>query len=261
MSCLPSISPPRPSSDPSRHLVVRLQREWDRLSRSPRSVHRARAWGWRFRRIDSLDDVLVLTGYSHSPAERAAARLIDGDVALGELVLIARHDELAARLLLQRLLPGIAASARRHSTRGGRGGGPLTDALDEVIATAWTVIRTYPVERRPRFIAPNLLRDIEYRTFVQPTRRIATFIPQPTDDFDLAAAPPPAVSPTDELAELLQMAEQAGLDHGDLELARRLGSGESTAQLAAACFVTDRTIRNRRDTVTYRLRQVALACA
>jgi hypothetical protein len=254
MLCSSSPVPTRPPLGSSRHLVVRLQREWDHLSRSPRSVHRARAWGWRFRCIDSLDDALALTGYSATPADRAAARLVDGDTALAELVLLARHDELAARLLLQRLLPGITASARRY----GASWRP-DEALDEVVATAWTVIRTFPVERRPRYLAANLLRDIEYRTFVLPWRRRATFVPQPSQSFDLAPAPSPAVSPADELAELLELAEQSGLDHADLELARRLGSGESTAQLAESCCVTDRTIRNRRDAVTYRLRQVALA--
>ncbi|TPW12016.1 MAG: hypothetical protein FD127_2894 [Acidimicrobiaceae bacterium] len=256
MPCSSAVAPSCPP-DPSRHLVVRLQREWDRLSRSPRSVRRARTWGWQFQYIESLDDALALTGYSRSASERASARLVDGDEALGQLVHLARHDELAARLLLQRLLPGIAAAARKHSGGSRR----VNDALDEVVAIAWTVIRTFPVERRPRFLAANLLRDIEYRAFVQPWRRMATFVPQPSHSFDLAASPPPPVSATDELAELLDLAEQSGLAHADLELARRLGAGESTAELASACCVTDRTIRNRRDTVTYRLRQVALVCA
>ncbi len=252
MSSAPSS--PRPSS---RSLIIRLQQEWDRVSRSPRSIRRAQAWGWRFEHVESLDEILAMTGYSRTPVDRAAARLIDGDEVLGLLVELARTDELAGRLLLQRLLPGMCTTARRRS----RNPWDLDAALDEVVATAWSTIRNYSVDRKPHFIVPNMLRDIEYRAFVQPGRRRATFIPQPGHTFDRTASPPTVLSAAEELAELLDIAERSGIDSADLDLARRLASGQSTAELAVECRVTDRTIRNRRDTVTYRLRQVALACA
>ncbi|MBI5090265.1 MAG: hypothetical protein HZB15_15775, partial [Actinobacteria bacterium] len=47
----------------------------------------------------------------------------------------------------------------------------------------------------------------------------------------------------------------------DIDLARRLGRGESTREIAASFDVTDRTVRNKRDALTYRLRAVALASA
>lgn len=252
-----SPSSTRSAPRPSRHLAARLQHEWDHLSHHPREVRRARAWGWRFHHIHSLDDALAATGYRFSPTDRAAAQVVDGDEVLAELVHLARTDDLAARLLLQRLLPGIAAAARKHEARQPQRG----EALGEALATAWTVIRTFPVERRPRFVAANMLRDIEYRTFVQPWRRQGRSIPQPSDTFDRTPARIVATPAAEELAELLDLAAQSGLADADLDLARRLGRGESTAQLALAGRVTDRTIRNHRERVAYRLRQVALACA
>jgi DNA-binding NarL/FixJ family response regulator len=45
----------------------------------------------------------------------------------------------------------------------------------------------------------------------------------------------------------------------DLVLARRLAEGTTTAQLAAEAQVTERTIRNHRAAMLYRLRSIALA--
>ena len=62
-----------------------------------------------------------------------------------------------------------------------------------------------------------------------------------------------------ELAELLDLAAAAGVPATDLDLARALAAGATTSELAAARQVTDRTIRNHRDALTRRLRDVAHA--
>jgi DNA-binding NarL/FixJ family response regulator len=237
---------------PPRHLLARLQSEWNRLKVSPDAIATASEWGLVPGPLRSLDDLLRRAGYgvvgkgTHSD-----------DTILQGLMRIGRHDPLAARVVLQRLLPGISAVARRYPYSHHDGAA----ALDEAVATAWTVIRMYPVDRRPRYIAANMLREIEYRSFHSHRRRKCEFVPTLAAVFELSPATTTAMSPAEELRDLLDEARCAGLDAADVELAERLASGATAEQLAAEKNVTSRTIRNHRAIVVHRLRQVALACA
>jgi len=208
------------------------------------------------RPLCSLDDVLSWCGYGVAVGNGTGNEGND-NMVLGRLVQLAVTDQLAARVVLQRLLPGISALARRRSGHGG----PHSTVLDEVVASAWTVICTYPVERRPSHIAAGLLREIDYQSFRRAGRRLTTFVPRPLHSFDEQPAPISTPSSNDELSDLLAAAASAGFDPADIELARRLGRGETTRQIAEATKVTDRTVRNKRDVVTYRLRALALADA
>ena len=63
----PDISVPDRSSPatnrPTRHTLVRLQREWRRLTRSPQALAAARSWSLRVVPFESLDDLLAATGH------------------------------------------------------------------------------------------------------------------------------------------------------------------------------------------------------
>jgi hypothetical protein len=234
----------------TRHSLVRLQREWNRLRVTPQAVATARGWRLRVERLDSLDDVLGAAGFGHT--DRSAD--CDDDL-VRELLLIARVDPLAARVLLQRLLPGLGSIARRRLRRGGD---PMA-TIDDLLAAAWTVICTFPVERRPTFLVAGLLRDAEYHAFRRGQRRRADIVAVAPERFDQSAAPAPTATAADELGELLAEAAQAGLADDDLALARRLAAGATSAELAAEARVTDRTIRNHRTAMLYRLRAFAMA--
>lgn len=249
-SATATAAPPAPSA-PTRHTLVRLQREWGRLNRSPHALSTARSWPLRIERFESLDDLLVASGFGQ------VARAADHDDALlGDLLAAARHHPLAARVVLQRLLPGLSAIARRHTHVGTE----LVGSIDDLLAAAWTVIRTYPIDRRPAFVVAGLLRDCEYHAFRRHHRRKAVFVPVPNERFADSAA-----TETDdagaELRRLLDDAARAGMSADDLVLARRLAEGTTTAQLAAEAQVTERTIRNHRAAMLYRLRTIALASA
>jgi DNA-binding CsgD family transcriptional regulator len=233
------------------HLLSRLQREWDRLGRSREVRRRVHDWALPVPTWGTLDELLAHSGYG--PSGRGGSH---GDEVLRALVLHARHDTLAARILLQRLLPGVSSLARKRSTFVGH-----LEATDELLAASWTVIRTYPIERRPDFVAASMLRAIEYEAFQRTRRRRAVHIPVPTATFDRSPAEQPRPTAADELAELLELARRSGLHDDDIELATRLGRGESTLQIAADRKVTDRTIRNHRAAVAHRLRSVALAAS
>jgi len=233
------------------HLLSRLQLEWDRLARSPEALARARSWSLPVGAFESLDELLCLAGLGASGTGRRG-----DDELLAALVVEARTDEIAARVLLQRLLPGVASIVRRHA-----GFVAQRDATDELLAAMWTVIRTYPIDERPSYVAAGLLRTADYHAFKRHRRRLAVYVPRPSATFDLVGDDDPVVTAADELTELLELARRAGMGADDLDLARRLGRGESTLQIATARRVTDRTIRNHRAVVTHRLRAVALATA
>jgi len=136
--------------------------EWDRVARNPRAVRRANAWNLPGGPVEHLDQMVTRAGFG-------AARDCDAsDTYLLALVRRAANDPLAAQVVLHRLIPAILSIARR---RGRRHTGGIEGAIGDLIAQAWLVITNYPVQRRPRKVASNLVRDIEYMEFVAGNRR------------------------------------------------------------------------------------------
>ncbi len=194
--------------------------------------------------------------------DRADAGADDGaDGRLACLVAEARSNPLAARVVLQRLLPGILAIARR---RGHREWGLTLEYYDELLSNAWIVIRCFPIHRRPRAVAANLLRDIEYQTFTRPARlrRVPTCIlTDPSDDDEGSHGEyedRPTTNPFVELIDVLQSAAQRGLDDHWLEFAAALASGQTLEQTAAARSCTPRAERYRRAQLVARIRSLVL---
>jgi hypothetical protein len=241
-------------------LAARLDREWERLARHRPSIYRARGWAVTDDVIDHLDDLLAAAGYGVSPAALEARTSSDDNAVVRRLVRLAQSDEFAARIVLQRILPGLRHRARLWSGRGGTTH-HYEDTLGELIAVAWTLIRTYDVDRRFGFVAANLVRDSAHYAFIAPKRRrssgeeVADPATLPDD-----TPPPPVSAPSAELAELLEAAAGAGVPADDLELVRELlAAGGSTEAVAARRHVTSRTIRNRRLRAIGHLRRFARA--
>lgn len=246
LPCGPSVA-----SFPSRsQLFGALDVEWQRLVRCPRAARLAATWQLGTNtRIATLDDVLIATGYGRLGSADSSA-----DTVLRRLVELAVDDELAARVVLQRIIPGL----RRMPTRQRVPGASLAELDGEVVGAAWTVIRTFPVATRGRFVAAQLLRDVEYRVFRLPKRRLATFVPTAAAAFERPAAEVDRPA-ADELGQVLDEAGRAGLHPDDMALLRRLAGGTSTVDLAREQSVTDRMIRYRRAAAIDRVRELALA--
>jgi hypothetical protein len=231
-----------------RYLLTRLQREWNLLSCRRSAVTRATAWKVTPRALGSLDELLVLTGLGPGPVDPAS------DETLRRLVTLARHDDLAARVVLQRMLPGLSSCAKRNSS----GFDSQLDALDELLSEAWTVIRSFPIERRDRYVIKNLLRDCEYRAFLKARRRM--LVQEVTDPIHLDRIVEPddtATEPLITIVELLGRARAAGMSTDDVDVVVALLNTSTVKEAAVALGVTDRTVRNRRVAVLRQLRDLA----
>lgn len=246
----------RPARRPSAYGArAHLEREWARLRADPDVLATVRGWSVVDVSFDDLDQLLVHAGH-------LVPTTPDTERVLHRLVVLARHHELATRIVIQRLVPGLLALGRRWRDRSTGAG-----AFEELLGAAWVVIRTYDPARRPSCLAPALLRGAEHRAFraeLRPrTTSVVAMSPELFDraEDDLPTRPGRSIGDTafEELTMLLRDARDAGLATGDLDLLVRLASVDSPAQVAADLGVTPRTIRNRRDQVVARLRSSGIA--
>jgi len=240
---------------PSAHLPVirHLVEEWSMMGARNQNLRRINEWGLPGTPINNLDDVLIRAGFGTGITDSI------GDQYLLQLVKLAAHDELAARIVLQRILPPLLAIARRRG-RIIRGG--INEALTETLSYAWELIRTYPVERRPAKIAANLVRDAEYFAFVRDSRKRTVAVEiRPADELERLAEPQHECSASDELWRLLHEADQKGMTPKRLQVLRRLANGESFELVAADYGVAIRTVRTWRKEGITELRARTLCVA
>lgn len=224
---------------------ARLATEWLRLSHCPVAVGRAGRWGLLPEPPADLDEVVNAVGGDRTDSTEA-------DLLLRRLVAIARDDELAARIVIERLRRGLLSIAKRRRE---------TRAFEDLLSAAWIAVRTYDPCRRNRFVAAALLADAEWHAFRRQERRKSND-ELPLFDGDRWAAPTPLEDdggPETELAELLADARLAGVATADLDLIDLLLQNPSVDEVAAQLEVTSRTVRNRRSRIAARLREVALA--
>lgn len=196
--------------------------------------------------VRDLDELLVRAGFGVAATRQTEA-------LLRQLVLLAAHDQLAGRVVLQRILPGLLALTARRERHAQR------EVLEELVGAAWITIRTFNPSRQPSCLAAALISGADYRAFRAARRRRAA-VERPIgngliDEFptlDDAGA-------LEQLAAVIREARRTGLDDADVEFVRHLLRSGSPGQAAADLRVTPRTIRNRRDQLTRRLRRAVLA--
>ena len=228
--------------DHGRSTSLRLAQEWERLNRRPALLRRAAGWRLTDHPPTTLDDVVDAVG-------RRTRRTPDTERRMRRLVEIARTDDLAARVVVERLKPGLLSIGGRYRDR--------PEAFEELLASAWIAIRTFNPTRRPSNTAVSLLSDADWITYRQLQRRHG-WGERPIESLDLIPDEP-VTHPVVELAELLADARSAGMARDELDLLLRLAANQRTDDIARDLEVSPRTVRNRRDRVTAKLRQIALA--
>ena len=181
----------------------------------------------------------------------------DNDEYLLLVVDLARTNPLAARIVLQRILPALSAVAGRHATNRHQ----RHAVLDDLVANAWPIIRKYPVQRRPRRIVANLVRDTSFETFVRPIRRRSSGEIPTSHDRMGEPAIEQSTEALDELVVLLHEARRKGIDQADIDLICQLVSMGRPEDVAKVLNVTPRTVRNHRNAIVHRLRSIVAEAA
>ena len=155
-------------SEPPRHsspLLAELDREWARMHRRPQVLRHVRAWADHPVLGPVVTDIADLDDLVHATQPGVLGGGI-GDEVLRQLITLAGTEELAGRIVLQRILPGLISRSRRWDghTRG-------ADVCDIAIGAAWLAIRTYDVEARSLHVAPRVDRR---RALDRPSAWLAT---------------------------------------------------------------------------------------
>lgn len=212
--------------------------EWERLAHRPMVLRRVNSWEFMPQPVEHLDEVLTLCGFGKPVDDN------DADDLLWHLVRHAETDELAARIVLHRVMPSIISIAVR---RGRIVQGGVQTATTDAISTAWMVIRTFPHQRRRHKIAANIVRDVEYHGFVREKRLVRVNESQ-VGDFMLEKFANLNSSETvdEEIDDILVIANELGVDQKHTNLLATLASGKHSTEIAVEWGVSPRTVRNFR---------------
>ncbi len=244
----------RSSAPPLRSLAHRLDDEWVLLRHDREALRRAARWHVIDTDLHCLDQVLASIGFGSPSVARSCVDHDGAEIRLRRLVELGCDDPLAARVVLQRLLPGLLAVARRRATSTAR----AAEQIDELVAAAWLVIATFNPARRPRNLAAAIVTDADEQAFRRTWRRAAAREVVTTLGFDGLVDTTP-VHADDEVRALLRFAADAGMPASELELIRRLLADETADDLARELALTSRAVRYRRARITGHLRDLALA--
>jgi DNA-directed RNA polymerase specialized sigma24 family protein len=224
------------TDDDDRDLIEQLEAEWPTLAAGPLRG-RLRVWG---------EQEPLLRGFATPQQLLRELRRLRGrhraeDAILAALMRQAHTDPLAARVVLQALLPGLKALAGRILFEAGE----RDELWSALLAHCWERIRSYPLERRPTRIAANTLLDTLKKTTQELKRHRR-------ERDELVAEPPTpeaAPAPTDtDVERLLKQAVAAGAlseEEAELILRTRI-DGDDLHALAREQRLAYATLKMRR---------------
>jgi DNA-directed RNA polymerase specialized sigma24 family protein len=148
-------------------LFDHLDREWQHLTASRQGRDALTRWEPTHPVLEGHHSLDNLVRVVNDRARTAVA-----DTILVALARLAPTDTIAARTVLEAVMPGLK---RLCKTR--QGLAEPEEVTAQIIALAWEQIRTYPIQRRPRRIAANILRDTRQR--LDRTQRAWRPLPHP----------------------------------------------------------------------------------
>jgi len=223
-----------------------LDADWAAVVAAPDSARQLRRWAGRH------EGLARFAGLGDLADRNRVAGPAEADEVLAALAALAPCDPLAARVVLQLLLPGCRAVSRRLAwavpDREER------DAL--VVACAYARIRSYPIERRPAAIAANVLLDT-----AKAARRAAAAHPAtvPLEEAAVVTVDVPEPSAAEELLDILAAEVRSGrLDEADGQaIALTRVGGLSVEEVALRQRCHPGSVRRRRRAAEARLRQAA----
>ncbi|HEX7298905.1 MAG TPA: hypothetical protein VF257_07840 [Solirubrobacteraceae bacterium] len=223
--------------------IARLEHDWRRELASAALARRLAAWQAIEAALRPFADPVGVVRFLRrsAPGERQ-------DRVLLALLARAAHDPAAARLVLHALLPGL----KRLSAR------LLIDTRDQeelwsaLLAAAWQRIRGYPIDRRPRRVAANVLLDVMHDAVAARRRAV-----RDRNELDPAPGTPPATRTeidTDVEALLARAVHAGALNPAEAELILRTRiDGVSLVSLAESHGASYDALRVRRRRAERRL--------
>ena len=141
-----------------------FESDWQRTAHSPLMIACFRAWRFRAPALARFDDPAGLIHFMRSATPSA-----EKDAVLCALLIWSKYEPLGARIVLQAIWPGLLRLSARLTPDGRE-----REELRSIMYLAvWEGIRDYPVARRPRRVAANLLLDTMHRTLVELGRESA----------------------------------------------------------------------------------------
>lgn len=225
-----------------------LDAEWDELVRSPRLAEALGAWAEDepALRFESPAALVEQTERRDRPA--------DADAVLAALARRAGTDDLAARVLLQLVLPGCKRLLRLYGRRDPEEWAAL------IVSTMWDRIRHYPVDRRPERVAANLLLDVRHRTIRAVRRHRPTAPLYGLAEHDLPAVDPGPGAAAEAVSAVGAAVRRGRIDLDDARLVVLTRLGEVTVtEVAEHAHTSEQTVRKRRHRAEARLRAVVAA--
>ena len=151
-------------------VLEQLDEEWNDIARSLRGRRGLRRWGHdeMLRDFATLDDLLDHVN-RRGQIERS-------DEVLLKLLQLSPNDDLAARTVLQAMMPTMKRLTSRFATCGAWS---AEETAAVVVAAMWDRIRTYPVDRRPRKVSANLTLDTRQRVWRTGMKQVHGYCPRP----------------------------------------------------------------------------------
>lgn len=238
-------------------LASRLEGEWAGLAGSP--LMRRAVAGWSAQAPALFGDVVdgeQLRALVHDRSDPTRADAVLG-VLVREAAIDGGDDPLAARVVLQLLLPGLVCLQRRLAWMVADGLVEDVEELDAATSAALAgLIRRYPWRRRPTKVAANLLLDTQM-TVRGSYRHAAPTVPeglQPALCVVVDEGQDPAAAAAGELLEVLVWAvRERVVSAADVMLITRTQvEGEPLTAVASELGVRVKSLARRR--------QRALAC-
>lgn len=141
-----------------RRPIDALSSDWQHGIRSTQLNDRFRFWQAKQPVLARFADPAAVVGFARGSSSRA-----DKDAVLGALLMWARHEAIGARMVLEIIRPGLLNLSARIM----RDAREREELCSMMFLAVWEAIRNYPLARRPRRIAANLLLDTLHQTLLQ----------------------------------------------------------------------------------------------
>lgn len=127
-----------------------LDRDWEMVAASKAAARRLASW--QDEALAPFRNLTEIVDAAHRPGDP-----VGSDCILAAFASRSRENDLAARTLLQCLVPGAKSVAGSYQQLG-----TADEVASMVVSTLTEKIRSYPFERRPQRIAANLLNDTRH---------------------------------------------------------------------------------------------------